>query len=81
MKITEKNLRNLTRNILAELFTKKSAFSTEEFLGGGRDGYGYDSASFDYDEIGGGEGFDDGGFGEADVTELEELTEDEKDME
>ena len=63
------------------LFLTLVSFSSKEFLGGRRDGFGYDSASFDYDEIGGGEGFDDGGFGEADITEDEELTEDEENVE
>ena len=85
MRLTEKGLRSLSRKILKELFTKKRAYSSKEFLGNQRGSGGYDSSTFGYDEIGFDDGFaDDGGFGESDTTDteqLEDLSEDENDVE
>ena len=75
MKITEKHLRNLTRNIIAELLTKKSGINLEKFFGGGVD----IDPNRDYigDDGGYGGGFDDGGFGESDEKVEEDKEEEE----
>ncbi len=81
MKLTEKNLRRLARTVLKELFTKSSGLSPTDIIKGKRGDGGYDSATFGYDDIGFDDGFaDDGGFGEADESDLEEITEDEEDL-
>ena len=68
MRLTEKHLRSLARQVLSELFTKKSDFSFQHALGG------------DYEEEMQGYGgvYDDPGmdFGESDSEELEENEED-----
>tara|TARA_Y100001938_G_C8089358_1_gene434131 strand:+ start:2303 stop:2533 length:231 start_codon:yes stop_codon:yes gene_type:complete len=76
MRLTESQLRNLTRKIISELFTKKNPFSAENTLDHGGRYFGSDYDSFGYDEI----GFDDG-FAEGDESELDELREDEEEVE
>lgn len=75
MKLTESQLRNLTRRIISELFTKKNPFSSKNTLD--YEG-GWNDSSFGYDEIGFG---DDGGFAEGDDADLDELHEDEEEVE
>ena len=54
MKLTEKQIRSLTRNLLRELFTRKSGIGLGDFLGGPDNksnvdpwNYGMDSGDFD----------------------------------
>jgi len=68
MRVTEQQLRSMTRKIIAELFTKKSDFSIAHALGGDVEDemYGYGGL------------YDDSGdfFGESDEEEIEENEED-----
>ena len=78
MRLTESQLRNLTRKIISELFTKKNPFSAENTLDQTGSVFGDDYSTFDYDEIGFG---GDGDFAEGDESGLEELHEDEEEVE
>ena len=67
MKLTEKQLRRLTKNILSELFTVGSPFSFKNILGGeytpaGSGGGGVGDYGGDYGDYGD-YGGDDGGLG------------------
>ena len=65
MKITEKDLRKVTRNILKELFTRRS----------------YGLASFLGQEVGEEAADDTMDLGETDKTEVDDIKEDEKELE
>ena len=80
MKLTENELRRVTRHIIKELLTKKNPFSAENVLeprGRGGDG----SIGGYYDDGYYGDDGDFGDFGEADEILEDELTEDEKEVE
>ena len=79
MKLTEKQLRRLTKNILSELFTGYDPLSLKSILGGeytpaGSGGSGVSDYG-DYGDYGG-----DGGLGEADKADLDEADLDEADL-
>jgi hypothetical protein len=63
MKITENELRSLTRNILKELFTRKKGLSGADFFGKEVDPHDYSG--------------DAGGFGESDDLREEDIDEEE----
>jgi len=67
MKLTERQIRSLTRNLLRELFTRKSGIGLADFLGD-------KESNVDIDSYGGGDGYD---FGESEekIEETEETEE------
>lgn len=70
MRITERKLRDMTREIMKELFGKKRALSAKNLLDKEIDPYDYS-----------GDGAVGGGFYEADETDEENVSEDEENVE